>query len=150
MAAKEIIAEEDMLLDAGEVARICQADLKTIHNWCDRGQIPATCFFRTPGRHLRFYKGPILAWLAGRGYPVTEEMRRKLCAWPSPAAPFVAQAIIDCGELRGGGVSAERVEVLYKLLRRAAEVDASIGAAYDELTEAREQRRAAAAEGQVG
>lgn len=149
MSAVENIPEENLLLDAGEVARICQMDLKTVHNWCDRGLIPVTSFFRTPGRHLRFYKGPILAWLAAQGYPVTEEMRRKLCAWPSPSAPFVAQAIIDCGELRGGGVSAERVEVLYKLLRRAAEVDASIGAAYDELTEAREKRRAAA-EGQVG
>jgi len=39
------------LFTASEVARFCQVDLKTIHNWSDRGEIR---HFRTPGRHLRF------------------------------------------------------------------------------------------------
>ena len=39
------------LFTASQIARFCQVDLKTIHNWADRGQIQ---HFRTPGRHLRF------------------------------------------------------------------------------------------------
>lgn len=44
--------ERDMkLLTASDVADLCEVDLKTIHNWVERGCIP---HFRTPGRHLRF------------------------------------------------------------------------------------------------
>ena len=39
------------LFTASDVARFCQVDLKTIHNWADKGEIR---HFRTPGRHLRF------------------------------------------------------------------------------------------------
>lgn len=38
-------------LRASQLAAIFDVDLKTIHNWHDRGQIPGT---KTPGRHLRF------------------------------------------------------------------------------------------------
>ena len=46
--AKRAQAKE--LFTASEVAKFCQVDLKTIHNWADRGEIR---HFRTPGRHLR-------------------------------------------------------------------------------------------------
>jgi excisionase family DNA binding protein len=39
------------LLSATQVARFCGVDLKTIHNWANKGKIPC---HRTPGRHLRF------------------------------------------------------------------------------------------------
>ena len=135
------------LLTSKDLAEIAQCDLKSIHIWVEKGQIPAVCWFRTPGRHLRFYPGPTFEWAARQGYMVPGQIRAACGALPSPAAPFIAQAIIDCGELRGGGVSQARIEALYTLLRRAAEVDASVGRAYEELTEAREQRRAAAEKG---
>jgi CheY-like chemotaxis protein len=48
-----------------------QVDLKTIHNWADRGQIP---HFRTPGRHLRFRRPHVLDFLRKYGYPIPEEL----------------------------------------------------------------------------
>jgi excisionase family DNA binding protein len=39
------------LLSATQVARFCGVDLKTIHNWVNKGKIPSR---RTEGRHLRF------------------------------------------------------------------------------------------------
>jgi len=55
------------LFTASEVARFCQVDLKTIHNWADRGEIK---HFRTPGRHLRFRRADVLDFLRRYGYPV--------------------------------------------------------------------------------
>ena len=54
------------LFTASEVARFCQVDLKTIHNWADRGEIR---HFRTPGRHLRFRRVDVLDFLRKYGYP---------------------------------------------------------------------------------
>lgn len=59
------------LFTASQIARFCQVDLKTIHNWADRGQIP---HFRTPGRHLRFRRPHILDFLRKYGYPIPEEL----------------------------------------------------------------------------
>jgi excisionase family DNA binding protein len=39
------------LLSGTQVARFCGVDLKTIHNWVNKGKIP---HWRTAGRHLRF------------------------------------------------------------------------------------------------
>jgi excisionase family DNA binding protein len=55
------------LFTASEVARFCQVDLKTIHNWADRGEL---AHFRTPGRHLRFRRGDVLDFLRRYGYPI--------------------------------------------------------------------------------
>lgn len=57
------------LFTASEVARFCQVDLKTIHNWADRGEVR---HFRTPGRHLRFRRLDVLDFLRKYGYPVPE------------------------------------------------------------------------------
>jgi excisionase family DNA binding protein len=59
------------LFTASEVARFCQVDLKTIHNWADRGEIR---HFRTPGRHLRFRRVDVLDFLRKYGYPVPETL----------------------------------------------------------------------------
>ncbi|MGB8329217.1 MAG: helix-turn-helix domain-containing protein [Polyangiales bacterium] len=59
------------LFTASEIARFCQVDLKTIHNWADRGQIP---HFRTPGRHLRFRRPHVLDFLRKYGYPIPHEL----------------------------------------------------------------------------
>lgn len=61
------------LFTASEVAKFCQVDLKTIHNWADRGEIR---HFRTPGRHLRFRRVDVLDFLRKYGYPVPEVLKQ--------------------------------------------------------------------------
>lgn len=63
----------ETLLTAPQVARHCSADLKTIHNWVNAGQIR---FFRTPGRHLRFRPEDVAEFLEHYGYPVPRELRK--------------------------------------------------------------------------
>src|SRR5215471_21478596 len=60
------------LLTASKVARFCHVDLKTIHNWADKGEIK---HFRTPGRHLRFRRLDVLDFLRKYGYPIPELLR---------------------------------------------------------------------------
>ena len=69
--ARRVQAKE--LFTASEVARFCQVDLKTIHNWADRGEIR---HFRTPGRHLRFRRVDVLDFLRKYGYPVPDVLRQ--------------------------------------------------------------------------
>jgi excisionase family DNA binding protein len=60
--------ERDMkLLTASDVAELCEVDLKTIHNWVERGCIP---HFRTPGRHLRFQAVDVARFLREWGYAI--------------------------------------------------------------------------------
>lgn len=59
------------LFTASEVAQFCQVDLKTIHNWAERGEIR---HFRTPGRHLRFRRVDVLDFLRKYGYPIAESL----------------------------------------------------------------------------
>ena len=59
----------DDLFTAPQVAKICSTDLKTIHNWVNRGEIKS---FRTPGRHLRFRRQDILDFLNRFGYPIPD------------------------------------------------------------------------------
>lgn len=63
--------KDDALFTAAEVARFCQVDLKTIHNWAERGEIQ---HFRTPGRHLRFRGVDTLDFLRRYGYPIPSEL----------------------------------------------------------------------------
>jgi excisionase family DNA binding protein len=76
------------LFTASEVARFCQVDLKTIHNWVEKGEIR---HFRTPGRHLRFRRLDILDFLHRYGYPIPEPLRA--------AKPKVAVLDADTGVL---------------------------------------------------
>src|SRR5690242_21092939 len=64
--------QQPELFTASEVARFCQVDLKTIHNWADKGEIR---HFRTPGRHLRFHRGDVVEFLRKYGYPVPAILR---------------------------------------------------------------------------
>jgi excisionase family DNA binding protein len=72
----EILESRDSLptelFTASELARFCHVDLKTIHNWVEKGEIK---HFRTPGRHLRFRRLDILDFLHKYGYPVPEALR---------------------------------------------------------------------------
>jgi len=78
--------ESKELYTASEVAQFCQVDLKTIHNWADRGEIR---HFRTPGRHLRFRSADVLEFLRKFGYPVPEQL--------SPGKPRVHIVDEDAG-----------------------------------------------------
>jgi excisionase family DNA binding protein len=61
------IERDVKLLTASDVAELCEVDLKTIHNWVDRGCIP---HFRTPGRHLRFQAIDVANFLREWGYAI--------------------------------------------------------------------------------
>ncbi len=73
-------------LTASQIARFCQVDLKTIHNWADRGRIS---HFRTPGRHLRFRRPHVLDFLRKYGYPIPGEL--------SGERPRIAVLVEDAG-----------------------------------------------------
>jgi excisionase family DNA binding protein len=59
-------------LSATQVARFCAVDLKTIHNWVNRGKIPAA---RTAGRHLRFRPLDVVEFLREYSYDIPDPLR---------------------------------------------------------------------------
>src|SRR4029453_8151393 len=71
--APTMAAAREKLLTASDLATLCEVDLKTIHNWVDRGRIP---HFRTPGRHLRFRAADVAEFLRAWGYSVPRELAR--------------------------------------------------------------------------
>ena len=111
-------------------------DLKTIHNWVDKKHIPPDAVFRTPGKHLRFRPALTLGWMARQGYTVPEEVHAQFGGLPTPAAPFVAQALIDCRamvERLPALPERDDLEKLLSLLTRAGEADPSIAAEVEHL-----------------
>jgi excisionase family DNA binding protein len=70
-------AEETLYL-ASQLASICDVDLKTIHNWCDRNDDPdepaGLESLRTTGGHLRFTHVAVLRFLTRWGYPIPNEL----------------------------------------------------------------------------
>lgn len=60
-------------LSANQVARFCGVDLKTIHNWANKGKIPGT---RTVGRHLRFRPLDVVDFLRQYGFELPEGLRQ--------------------------------------------------------------------------
>jgi excisionase family DNA binding protein len=66
------VEQQPELFTASQFARFCHVDLKTIHNWADKGEIR---HFRTPGRHLRFRRLDVLDFLRKYGYPIPEVLR---------------------------------------------------------------------------
>jgi hypothetical protein len=74
------IAPREPIYLASQLASICDVDLKTIHNWCDRqaepGEpAPLECF-RTPGGHLRFRHSAVVRFLSRWGYPIPDALLR--------------------------------------------------------------------------
>jgi CheY-like chemotaxis protein len=59
------------LLSASDLARFCQVDLKTVHNWVERGLVR---HFRTPGRHIRVRRQDAVDFLRRYGYPLPQEL----------------------------------------------------------------------------
>lgn len=91
---------------ASELADLCSVDLKTIHNWVDKGHLPA---FRTPGRHLRFKVVDVLAFMAKFGYPA-----------PASLVADAAAASAGAGEAPKGEMSAAPAVVELTDEQRAA------------------------------
>ena len=61
------------LFTASDVARFCQVDLKTIHNWADKAELPCS---RTRGRHLRFRRLDVIDFLRKYGYAIPDALRQ--------------------------------------------------------------------------
>jgi excisionase family DNA binding protein len=64
--------EARRLLTATQIATFCAVDLKTIHNWADRGKIRG---WRTSGRHLRFRRLDVVDFLRAYGFAIPEVLR---------------------------------------------------------------------------
>jgi excisionase family DNA binding protein len=60
------------MLSATQVARFCGVDLKTIHNWANKGKIPGT---RTTGRHLRFRPLDVVDFLRAYEFGLPDALR---------------------------------------------------------------------------
>jgi excisionase family DNA binding protein len=95
-------ARGEKLLTASDLAALCEVDLKTIHNWVDRGRIP---HFRTPGRHLRFRAADVAEFLRAWGYTVPRELaqasaRSMLVAGSKETLQHVARALGDGAVLK--------------------------------------------------
>jgi hypothetical protein len=61
-------------LSSADVARLCEVDVKTIHNWVSKQQIE---HFRTPGGHLRFKTDDVVYFLRKCGYDVPANLSTK-------------------------------------------------------------------------
>lgn len=93
-ARRRAVAERPLVYTAQDVARFCEVDLKTIHHWADAGKIPHR---RTQGRHLRFRRNHVLAFLHAHGYPlpspITTERPNVFVASLEPALDDVAKRL---------------------------------------------------------
>lgn len=69
--AKRVPTPEPLVYSAQDVADFCEVDLKTIHHWADAKKI---AHHRTHGRHLRFRRNHVIAFLRAHGYPIDERI----------------------------------------------------------------------------
>lgn len=86
-------------LTAAEVARAWGVDLKTIHNWVDKGKVHAT---RTEGRHLRFSRLDVVEQLRAHAHPVPAALlatRARVCFVGEPVVGAAARALARRFEL---------------------------------------------------
>jgi excisionase family DNA binding protein len=89
------------LVSAKELARYCDVDLKTIHNWTNRGKIDG---IRTAGRHLRFRRLDVVDFLRAYEFPLPDALKRG-----AVHVAVIDEAGRDLGALRK--VLARRFEV---------------------------------------
>lgn len=82
-----------------DVARLCEADLKTVRAWADEGKIRS---FRTPGDQRRFRRADVAAFLAEKGYPVPAWLSSEPAADPHPfARPLSARDLWEADDETG-------------------------------------------------
>jgi excisionase family DNA binding protein len=73
MSPRESSRSRARLLSATQVARYCGVDLKTIHNWVNKGKIPCR---RTEGRHLRFRPLDVVDFLRAYEIGLPDSLRQ--------------------------------------------------------------------------
>lgn len=78
------LAKDKSYLNASDFAKLCNVDLKTVHNWVGKHQIE---HFRTPGRHLRFRRNVVRRFLVEHGFDVPK--------WLEPQQSEVACGTMD-------------------------------------------------------
>jgi excisionase family DNA binding protein len=62
---------EDKLLSRGEVAALFRVGPRTVSKWIERGRLPESVLFRTPGRRVRFIERELLALMADNSKSTT-------------------------------------------------------------------------------
>lgn len=95
-------------LTSGDISRLLNVDLKTVHNWVDRGQVRGR---RTEGRHLRFARPEVVRFLRQKGHPVprflgTAPPRAIVDAQGARATPLVRALGKTCEVSRCAGLFA--------------------------------------------
>lgn len=120
------IAPKEPIFVASQVAKIWGVDLKTVHNWVDRGDIEA---FRTPGRHLRFRRRALLHLLRRYDKDVPEGV-----APERPRVMLVAAA--DAALAALAPTLSERFELLVETDAVRALANIGLGCAGAELIDA--------------
>lgn len=68
----KVFEDRGLELTSGELASLLRVDLKTIHNWVNRGHLVGR---RTSGRHLRFDRIQVVRFMRGYGYPIPDALR---------------------------------------------------------------------------
>jgi hypothetical protein len=102
-------------LGANDIARLAQVDLKTIHNWVDRGVLPC---FRTPGRHLRFRPEHVASFLRAWGYAVPASLREAAPKRVAVTGPKKVERLVQQAT-EGDGIELRALEHPYDALLTA-------------------------------
>lgn len=128
---------EAKLLTAAKVAALCEVDLKTIHNWADRGSLP---HFRTPGRHLRFRAIDVATFLRALGYAVPRDFvasvgKSVLVVGAKDATQFVGKAMGEAASIRVVGDLYDALLRLGEETTTAIVLDSSVVEAHGETLE---------------
>jgi hypothetical protein len=89
---------------ASQVAHIWDVDLKTVHNWVEKGDIEA---FSTPGRHLRFRRRSLLHFLRRYNMEIPPEI-----APIRPRVTVVDARVEEARKLAGMLATAFEVQVI--------------------------------------
>lgn len=100
------------LLTSGDIARLLDVDLKTVHNWVKLEHLSG---LKTKGGHLRFHRSEVIRFMRRFGYPVPAKL-----GGPAPRVAVVS-AVVPA-PFRGVGLEV-RVECFERIF------DATLAAA---------------------
>lgn len=83
------------MLTAPEVAAFCNVDVRTVHNWTERG---ALSVHKTPGGHRRFSPIVVVQFLRAHGYPIARALRDRkpevlLCIESGPVVDLARKSL---------------------------------------------------------
>jgi excisionase family DNA binding protein len=113
-------------MTSGDLARLLDVDLKTIHNWVRNGHLQGR---RTKGRHLRFSRTEVARFMRKFGYRIPDSIGdappRAVLAGFTPRERAEAQLSLDGQIGARGAASMEECEYLFDaaLLVASTEVD---------------------------